>query len=138
MTGLGDVAGGILANLRVEGLLKVTARQLTGEGLTLTSDKLKGKFSLLVDLVTGRYDVILSGGLTRYLIPGLGIVDVTSELKVVPGPNGRGTLVTGKGRAWVRRFDNRFLAGLAGGLPQIETDLVRGRRPRSSISAICG
>jgi translocation and assembly module TamB len=70
--------------------------------------------------------VILSGGLTRYLIPGLGIVDVTSELKVVPGPNGHGTLVTGKGRAWVRRFDNKFLAGLAGGLPQIETDLVRG------------
>lgn len=126
VTGLGDVAGGILANLRVEGQLKVTSRLLTGEGLSLTSDKLKGKLSLLVDLVTGRFDVILSGGLTRYLIPGLGIVDVTSELKVVPNPSGRGTLVTGKGRAWVRRFDNRFLSGLAGGLPQIETDLVRG------------
>jgi len=126
VTGLGDVAGGILGNLRVEGLLKVTARRLTGDGLSLTSDKLKGKLSLLVDLVTGQYDVILSGGLTRYLIPGLGIVDVTSELKVVPGPGGHGSLVTGKGRAWVRRFDNKFLAGLAGGLPAIETDLVRG------------
>jgi translocation and assembly module TamB len=125
VTGVGDVAGGILANLRVQGLLKVTARQLTGEGLTLTSDKLKSKLSLFVDLVTGRYDVVLSGGLSRYLIPGLGIVDVLSELKVVPNPGGRGTLVTGRGRAWVRRFDNRFLAGLAGGLPQIETDLVR-------------
>lgn len=126
VTGIGDVAGGILANLRVEGLLKVTARTLTGQGLTLTSDKLKGRLSLLVDLVTGRYDVVLSGGITRYHIPGLGIVDVTSELKVVPGPAGKGTLVTGKGRAWVRRFDNRFLAGLAGGLPQLEADLVRG------------
>jgi hypothetical protein len=70
--------------------------------------------------------VILSGGLARYLIPGLGLVDVLSELKVVRHPSGRGTLVTGRGRAWVRRFDNRFLAGLAGGLPQIETDLLRG------------
>jgi translocation and assembly module TamB len=126
VTGVGDVAGGILANLRVEGLLKVTSRQLTGEGLSLVSDKLKSKLSLFVNLVTGDYDVILSGGLTRYFIPGLGIVDVTSELKVVPGPGGRGSLVTGKGHAWVRRFDNRFLAGLAGGLPEIETDLVRG------------
>ncbi|PWG02169.1 translocation/assembly module TamB domain-containing protein [Sphingosinicella humi] len=126
VTGVGDVAGGILANLRVQGLLKVTARRLTGEGLTLTSDKLKGKLSLFVDLVNGDYQVILSGGLTRYLIPGLGIVDVTSELRVVEGPGGRGTVVTGKGRAWVRRFDNKFLAGLAGGLPEIETDLVRG------------
>ncbi|TFI59025.1 translocation/assembly module TamB [Sphingomonas parva] len=126
VTGVGDVAGGILANLRVQGVLKVTAKQLRGEGLAFTSDKLKGKLSLLVDLVTGRYDVVLSGGVTRYFIPGLGLVDVTSELKVVPNPAGRGTLVTGKGRAWVRRFDNRFLAGLAGGLPQLEADLVRG------------
>jgi translocation and assembly module TamB len=125
VTGVGDVAGGILANLRVQGLLKVTAKRLTGEGLTVTSDKLKGRASILVDLVNGRFDVILSGGLTRYLIPGLGLVDVLTELKVVPNPRGRGTLVTGRGRAWVRRFDNRFLAGLAGGLPQIETNLVR-------------
>ena len=42
VTGVGDVAGGILANLRIEGALKVTARELRGEGLTLSSDKLKG------------------------------------------------------------------------------------------------
>jgi translocation and assembly module TamB len=126
VTGVGDVAGGILANLRVQGALKVTARRLTGEGLTLTSDKLRGRLSLLVDLLTGRYDVVVSGGLTRYLIPGLGLVDVQSDLKIVPGPGGRGTLVTGTGRAWVRRFDNRFLLGLAGGLPELQTGIIRG------------
>ncbi|HEX5184401.1 MAG TPA: translocation/assembly module TamB domain-containing protein [Allosphingosinicella sp.] len=126
VTGVGDVAGGILANLRIEGLLKVTDKVLTGAGLDLVSDKLKSRLSLFVDLVTGDYHVVLSGGLTRYLIPGLGIVDVTTELRVVPGPGGHGSVVTGKGHAWMRRFDNRFLAGLAGGLPEIETDLVRG------------
>lgn len=125
VTGVGDVAGGILANLRVEGVLRLTAKQLTGTRLLLDSDKLKGRLSLLVDLVTGRYDVTLSGRLTRYLIPGLGIVDVTSELSVVPDPSGRGTRVEGRGRAWVRRFDNAFLRGLAGGLPRIDTRLVR-------------
>ena len=39
-----------------------------------------------------------------------------------PNPSGKGTLVTGKGRAWVRRFDNKFLAGLAG-----RPSLSRGR-----------
>jgi translocation and assembly module TamB len=126
VTGVGDVAGGILGNLRVQGVLKLTSKRLTGEGLVLTSDKLKGKLGLLVDLVTGKYDVVLSGGLTRYLISGLGIVDVTSELRVVPGPGGKGTMVTGTGRAWVRRMDNRFLGSLAGGLPRIETGLLRG------------
>jgi translocation and assembly module TamB len=43
VTGVGDVGGGILANLRVQGVLKVTARQLTGEDLLFTSDKLRAK-----------------------------------------------------------------------------------------------
>lgn len=127
VTGVGDVAGGILANLVVDGTVNVTAKDVRGQGLRLSSDKLKGKLALFLDLVTGRYDVTVSGGLTRYLIPGIGLVDVTSDLKVVPGPGGRGTVVQGKGRAWVRRFDNAFFASLAGGLPTIETGLVRGQ-----------
>lgn len=126
VTGVGDVAGGILRDLALSGTLDVTAKTVTGSNIALGSDKLKGKLALLLDLVTGRYTVTLSGGLTRYLIPGLGIVDVTSELRVVPDPSGRGTRVEGRGRAWVRRLDNGFLAGLAGGLPAIDTRLVRG------------
>jgi len=126
VTGVGDVAGGILANLSVDGVLRLTSKALTGDDLRMRSDKLTSKISLFVDLVTGRYDIGLTGQLTRYLIPGLGIVDVRTSLNVVPGPNGRGTRVAGRGQAWVRRFDNSFLASLAGGLPQIETRLERG------------
>ncbi|ARS29142.1 translocation/assembly module TamB domain-containing protein [Sphingomonas sp. KC8] len=126
VTGVGDIAGGILANLAVDGVLNVTAKDVRGDGLQLSSDKLKGKLSLYLNLVTGAYDVGVSGGLNRYLIPGIGLVDVTSDLKVVPGAGGRGTVVKGTGRAWVRRFDNAFFASLAGGLPTIETGLVRG------------
>ncbi|HZG08250.1 MAG TPA: translocation/assembly module TamB domain-containing protein [Allosphingosinicella sp.] len=126
VTGVGDIAGGILANLRVAGTLKVTARELRGDGLGFTSDKLSGKLGLLVDLADGRFDVAVNAGLKLYRVPGLGLVDVATDLKVVRHPSGRGTLVTGKGRAWVRRFDNAFLARLAGGLPMLEADLERG------------
>ena len=126
VTGVGDVAGGILAGLSVNGNLKVTKVTLSGDGLLLKSDKLSGKLSLLVDLKTGRFDVGLAGQLGRYLIPGLGIVDVKTELKVVPSETGRGTRVIGRGQAWVRRLDNSFLAGLTKGLPQIDTGLTRG------------
>ena len=54
VTGVGDVAGGILANLRVEGLLRVTPKMVMGDGLKLYSDKLNGKISILFDLATGR------------------------------------------------------------------------------------
>jgi len=126
VTGVGDVAGGILGNLKVDGVLRINARTIEGDGLALSSDKLGGTLSLKVDLRTGTYDVGLSGKLLRYLIPGLGIVDVNSDLKVMPGAGGRGTMVAGRGRAWVRRFDNVFLRSLAGGLPQIDTALRRG------------
>ncbi len=125
ITGVGDVAGGILANISVDGVLLATPSTLVGENLLLKSDKLSGRLALFVDFRTGRYDVGLAGQLNRYLIPGLGIVDIRSELQVVPGPNGRGTRIVGRGEAWVRRFDNAFFAGLAGGLPRLETALER-------------
>ncbi len=126
ITGVGNVAGGILANIEVSGALRVTAKALTGDGLAFRSDKLSGKLNLYVDLVTGRYEVGMAGQLQRYLIPGLGIVDVKSELKAIPGPGGHGTQIVGRGQAWVRRLDNSFLAGLTRGLPSIDTGLVRG------------
>lgn len=125
ITGVGDVAGGILANISVDGVVLATSSTLVGENLLLKSDKLSGRLALFVDLRTGQYNVGLAGRLNRYLIPGIGIVDVRSELKVVPGPNGRGTRIVGRGEAWVRRFDNAFFAGLAGGLPKLETALER-------------
>jgi translocation and assembly module TamB len=125
VTGVGAEAGGILANLTVAGTLQIDAKAITGNDLALSSDKLKGKLLLRVDLVTGRYDVALTGGLTRYLIPGLGIVDVNTKLTVLPGPNGIGSIVSGTGQAVVRRFDNQFLRTLAGGEPRLDTKLVR-------------
>jgi translocation and assembly module TamB len=126
ITGVGDVAGGILANISIEGMLAITPQLVRGEKLKLRSARLNGLLSLLIDLKTGRFDIAISGGLKRYLIPGLGIVDVETQLKVVPGPNGKGSRVVGKAQAWVRRLDNTFFAGLTGGLPRLTTDLERG------------
>jgi translocation and assembly module TamB len=126
ITGVGDVAGAMLANPRIEGWLTVTPKQVRGEGLKLTSAKWNGKISLLIDLVTGRFEVLLSGAMQRYLIPGLGIVDVITDLKVVRHPSGRGSLVVGTAKAWVRRLDNSFFRELTGGLPSLTTSLQRG------------
>ena len=125
VTGVGDVAGGILRNLSVDGVLTVTPTLLTGDDLRLRSDKLTGRINLTLDLKTGRFEVGINGALGRYLIPGLGIVDVTSRLRVVPGPNGHGSRVLGEGAAQMVRLDNGFFRSLAGGLPRITTGLER-------------
>ena len=124
VTGVGDVAGAILANVRLEGVLTVTPQLVRGEGIQLSSDKLKGKVSLMLDLRNGAFNILVSGGLTRYTIPGLGVVDVKTDLRVVPGPGGKARVV-GKAEAWVRRLDNGFFRGLTGGLPRLTSDLER-------------
>ncbi len=126
VTGVGDVAGGMLANLVVDGVLNVTSATITSDALHFVSDKLSGLLTLFVDLKTGVYDVGVAGHIDRYLIPGLGVVDVKTEFKIAPGEGGIGTRVVGQGQAWVRRFDNPFLASLTGGLPMLETGLTRG------------
>ena len=126
ITGVGDEASAILANARLDGLLTITPKLIRGEGLQLRSAQLNGKVSLLIDLVSGRFEILLSGGLRRYFIEGLGIVDVLTDLRVVPGAGGKGSMVTGSAKAWVRRLDNSFFRDLTGGLPRIETGLTRG------------
>jgi len=126
ITGIGDVAGAMMANPKIEGWLTITPKLVRGDGLRLTSAKWTGKLSLLIDLVTGRFEVQLSGAMQRYLIPGLGIVDVMTDLKVVPGPGGKGSHVVGTAKAWVRRLDNSFFRQLTGGLPSLTTNLERG------------
>ena len=125
VTGVGDVAGGILRNLSVDGALRVTPTMVTGDDLRLRSDRLTGRISLVLDLRNGEYQVGLNGALGRYLIPGLGVVDVTSKLRVVPGPGRKGTRVIGSGTAQMVRLDNAFFRSLAGGLPRIATGLER-------------
>jgi translocation and assembly module TamB len=125
VTGVGDVAGGILRNLSVDGALRVTSKLLTGDDLRLSSDKLKARINLMLDLTNGQYTIDINGALGRYLIPGLGVVDVTSTLKAVPGPGGHGTRVIGTGTAQMVRLDNAFFRSLAGGLPRIVTALER-------------
>lgn len=126
VTGVGDVAGAILANLRLQGDLMVTSRHITGENFALTSDKLRGRLNLAVELSTGIYLATSNVQLPGYLIPGLGLIDADAQLRAVPGPERRGTMVTGTSRAWVRRMDNRFLAWAGGGLPRLDTGLIRG------------
>jgi len=126
ITGAGDVAGAILANARLQGWLSITPKLVQGQNLQLTSAKLNGKLSLLIDLVTGRFELLVSGGMTRYQIPGLGIVDVLTDLRVIPDPSGHGSRVVGTGKAWVRRLDNSFFRDLTGGLPSLQTNLERG------------
>jgi translocation and assembly module TamB len=126
VTGVGETAEDILANLRVQGRLQLTERRLGGRDLAVASDRLRGTLGLDVDLRTGLYDASFRGGMERYPVEGLGITDVETAFRAASGAGGRGVTISGSGSARLQRFDNEFLRGLAGGLPRIDTSFSRG------------
>src|SRR3546814_3368562 len=96
-----------------DGSSDVCASELFSDRLTMRSDKVNDRGGLTLELRTGIYAVMLDVKLDRYLIPGIGIVDVETRLKVVPGAP-RGSMLTGTAKAWVRRLDNAFFRNIAG------------------------
>jgi len=74
ITGVGDTAGAILANAELDGMLSITPKLVRGDNIQLRSAQLSGKVSLLIDLVTGNFQILVSGGMHRYFIEGVGIV----------------------------------------------------------------
>ena len=55
IAGIGDVAGAMLANPKIEGWLTLSPKLVRGDDLKLTSAKWTGKLSIMIDLVTGRF-----------------------------------------------------------------------------------
>jgi translocation and assembly module TamB len=123
LDGQGDLVEGIVRNFSLDGVLQLKGQQIVSNPMQLRSDKLRGKLIMLADLKTGRYDFGLDGQIVGLAIKGLGIVDITSKLRAVPGPNGSFGL-SGNAFARVRRLDTGFLRGLGGGLPTLRSALA--------------
>ena len=122
LDGQGELVEGIVRNFVLDGVLQLQGQQIISNPMTIRSDKLNGKLVMLANLKTGRYDFGLDGQIRGLAIRGLGVVDLTSKLRAVPGPNGAFGL-SGDAVARMRRLDNSFLRSLGGGLPVLRSGL---------------
>lgn len=125
VSGNGPMAEQLLGGLRADGTLTLKNGILTSDRIAVQSARINGHVVVLANLNRGTYDVAFNGALPGYEIPGLGRIDLTSDLKVVPAAGG-GTAVQGTARAVVRRLDNGFFRTLTGGLPVLETGVRLG------------
>ncbi len=122
ITGNGELADDLTRNVRVAGNLILRGTALSSNMLRLQTNRIDGRLAVLANLSNGTYNVGFDGRLPGYEIPGLGRVDLVSNLKV--RPQGSGVNVTGNATAQVTRLDNAFFKTLAGGNPRLVTDIV--------------
>ncbi len=121
VSGVGEVAGALLHNVRINGPLTLAGGRLVSRSLSFRSDRLRGTGTASIVLGGGDFVIGLKGALPQYLVPGLGLADITADVRAVPGPEG--ARVTGTTVARVTRLDNGFFRTLLEGLPVVTADI---------------
>ncbi len=121
VSGVGITGAELLKNVRIDGPLTLAGGKIVSNSLNIRSDRLSGRGTLLAVLGENDFLITLNGRLPNYLLPGLGIADVTADLRAVPAPNG--TRVTGKAVVKITRLDNQFFRKLLEGLPSVTADV---------------
>jgi translocation and assembly module TamB len=113
ITGLNPAAGGLLENVRLDGTFNWSGSKILSDDLKIRSDRLRATAVIVADLDRGEYRAGLQGTVNGYVIEGIGLFDITSDLDVVSTAAGFGL----KGRIAVRsrRIDNPTARDLLGG-----------------------
>lgn len=111
--GFDAVAGGPISNVRMDGDLGLAGSRLVSDNLRLRSDRIDARLALAFDLAAGRYLAAIQGRVNNYMVDGVGLFDVTTDLDMVN--EGRGFSLRGRLAARSRRIDNATVAGLLGG-----------------------
>lgn len=124
VTGVDEAVGGMLRNLRLNGQLRVTPEQVLSDDLRLRSDGLDATVVVAFSFATGRYDVLLKGTINRYVVDGLGVVDLATDARLAPTAAGE-VGVSGNVTARVRRLESAGLRETLGGLPTISAAFQR-------------
>lgn len=114
VTGLNAAAGGLLQNLRVKGDFAYASGKLISDNLKIDSDRVDATAIVLADLDNAIYRGALKGRVNDYKIDGVGIVNLNTDVKLVPGPKG-GWGLAGKFGVRTARWENASVRDFLGG-----------------------
>src|SRR3546814_500754 len=113
ITGLNEAVGGLLTNVRVDGTLNIAGSRILSDDLRIRSDRINATAIIVADLAKGEYRAGLQGRVNNYLIAGIGLLDIDSDLNVVS--RGEGFGITGRVAIRTRRIDNASARDFLGG-----------------------
>ena len=114
VTGLNAAAGGLLNNLRVKGDFAYASGKLISDNLKIDSDRVDATAIVLADLDNALYRGALKGRVNDYRIDGVGIVNLNTDVELVPGPRG-GFGLSGRFGVRTARWENASVRDFLGG-----------------------
>jgi len=80
ITGLDTVAGGALANVRLNGDLAIDGPRILSDNMRIRSDRIDAKLILLADMSKGLYTGAVDGRIDNYRLESVGIFNIQTNM----------------------------------------------------------
>jgi len=122
VTGLNAAVGGLATNVAIDGDFAISGVNVLSDNLKIRSDKIDATAVVVANMATGRYTGALKGRINNYRVDGIGIVNLSTDAKLVPGANG-GFGITGRVVAQTSQIFNEGARTFLGGNAIIRSDI---------------
>ena len=126
ITGLDTVAGGSLANVRLDGDLAVDWPRILSDNLRIRSDRIDAKLIVIADVAKGLYTGVVDGRIDRYRVESVGLFNLVTRADVKTLAGG-GYGMVGRIRARSTQLFNSGVRNFLGGNMLVSSDLAYGR-----------
>ncbi|MEG3165374.1 translocation/assembly module TamB domain-containing protein [Sphingomonas sp. PB2P19] len=123
VTGLNAAVGGLTTNVRIQGDLAIAMPNIMSDNLRIRSDKIDATAIVVANMATGRYTGALKGRVNNYRVDGIGILNLTTDAKLVTGPNG-GFGIVGRVVAQTTQLFNEGARSFLGGNAIVRSDIA--------------
>ena len=111
--GLNPAVGGLTTNARIDGDFAISMPNVLSDNLRIRSDRVDATAIVVANLATGRYTGGLKGRINDYLVDSVGIIDLSTDAKLVATAKGFG--ITGRVVAQTKRLFNDGARNFLGG-----------------------
>ncbi|MCU6453530.1 translocation/assembly module TamB domain-containing protein [Sphingomonas sp. A2-49] len=123
VTGLNAAVGGLANNVRIQGDFAISMPNILSDNLKIRSDSIDATAIVVANTQTGRYTGALKGRVNNYRLDSIGILDLSTDAKLVAGANG-GFGITGRVVAQTRQLFNSGVREFLGGNAIVRSDVA--------------
>jgi translocation and assembly module TamB len=122
VTGLNAAVGGLANNVRIQGDFAISMPNILSDNLRIRSDNIDATAIIVANTQTGRYTGALKGRVNNYRLESIGILDLSTDAKLVPGARG-GFGITGRVVAQTKQLFNSGVRDFLGGNAVVRSDI---------------
>ena len=131
ITGLNAAVGGLANNVRIDGDFAISMPNILSDNLKIRSDNIDATAIVVANMASGRYTGALKGRVNNYRLESIGILNLETDAKLVPGAKG-GFGITGRVVAKTTQLFNAGARNFLGGNAIVRADI--GYSPEGIVS----